>query len=737
MNLQNLHNNGRTIFKFLRNDQGKQIIETDKDFFPYFYEESPEGNFVGVSGERLKQIWCLEPKDIYTQKTENSWSSDIDFSKRYMIDKVDKLDKCLYRWNFIDIENKAPEVPDWNNPIYPVSCVTIYDNITEKNWTYFLPECEGNTQEEKELDLFNKLIKILKMNKPDLLLAYNIGYDYNYMAARYNKITKNRKYENTFAAKISPVGLSRYGNKDRKTENKVQYPIGISIVDYLELYKKVFRNKKSYKLEYVLEEEFGKGKEHKITNFDTLDEEIKLHNIDDVLDIVKVEKKRKILDFYDTQRRLVKVSWEELQHNSKSIEMCLFEEAKNQNVILPSKKQHEGGEKVEGAFRDVFEKGRFYDTSKYDLSGAYSNCIIELCLDPANIVPEGTENSVPIKVTDRVSRKLLYTFYVKQNKNALMPIVVKKLNDSKNELKKLKNSMNPGTLEYEEIEKKYDAYKSLTLSSWGYVVFKGARTFNEKIGNGLLSTVRDLVHYTHEEIEKLGYSVIAVDTDGLFCRDKGKDISGILDGLVKKWAMDRFGKEVKIEFDYEGRYTKLFMSSNCHYVGYLKKDGKTKKEVKGMEMKRSSSSEFQAKFQGILIDKILDKEPYESIVQWVKKETRRMKNLDVTEFSFPCKIGKSPIWKRAYNSTRKINPKFKKYKGELFYYTYVIPKNGDKKENALAFDENTKKDLVIDWNMMIQRNITNLVKVIFDAMKWELASLVLNGMNKSFDDYEI
>ena len=145
--IQNIFNNGREITLFLRNSKGEQEIETVNDFFPYYYEENSEGKCKGFDGTPLKQHYVSYPKQIKEQRSSHSWESDIQpFSKRFMIDKIDTIEKSPTRYNMIDIETLSKELPrpkENGKAKDKVSCITLYDNYTKKYDTFYLGDYDS------------------------------------------------------------------------------------------------------------------------------------------------------------------------------------------------------------------------------------------------------------------------------------------------------------------------------------------------------------------------------------------------------------------------------------------------------------------------------------------------------------------------------------------------------------------------------------------------------------------
>lgn len=761
MRLVNISNRKRLIYLFCRDEQGNQIIEKDESFFPYYYELDPNGKFKSFDGKRLRKVFCNEPAEVAKVKTKNSYEADIIYPKRYLIDRVDTIDPCPYRYIFLDIEVLSKEFPDFKNPKAPISCVSIYDSFSKNISTWYIGDMPGSNLEQQEDVLLAEVIAHIRLLSPDLFIGHNVYFDYNYLDAR----------NDMFAQRISPIGRVRMGDH----ANEIFYPAGISIVDYLTLFKKVYMREQSYALDQLSQKHLGEAPWQEM-KYGELTPDIKEKNINDIQRLIKLEDKFKLLSYFDEIRRLSKCQWEDfcvrmgskfVSGNSRIVEMILFEEAKKQKVILPNKPRPDVTDdevEFEGAFRDVFELGVHEGCAKLDLGSAYPQAILNFCLDSMNICSDG----------DGV--KIGPTIFA-QNPNALLPSVIKRLLTLKDKRKE-ELKLNPKD---DQLKVRYDAIKAIVNSAFGVTGQPYFRLFNLQVASAITFLIRDLLHYVKEHLEKEGHKILYVDTDSIFC-DTKNDISELCNNLVQKWGQEKYNKEnVLIKFEYEGYFEKLLLLKKCRYLGYLNTGKGVKEEIKGLETKRSDSSKFMATFQRRLIDKVLNKESKSSIIKWVVEEAERMKTLPLEEIGFPCKVGKdeeeyknTPIFMRALAYAEELNV-LNKVKGELFYYIYINAttyeeefteeyyyrektsrtlksgkiKEGSKKvkvtkkayeqldaenrekilidkvsvkkpKNVIAFDKYNKEHVKdIDWSIMIARNISNKVETLFEALGWD------------------
>lgn len=698
LQLTNIANCRRDIFLFKRDDKGTLKIDKIDNFFPYFYEEDEKGQFLSYNNTKLRKVFCSQPSDIPKMRSFSSYSADIKYTNNFLIQKVDKILPTTIKFCFIDIEILAESIPSVLYPKHPVSCISIYNSFSKDIHTWFLPEQKAINQKEQEKLLFRELINYLKKEKPDIILGWNASkFDYPYL---YNRA---KEFKIDFAREISPIYSVR-GSE----EKDILYPNGISIVDYLTLFKKVYMREASYALDYIGEKHLGRGKEFKNVDFSKLDTIIKKRNIGDVVMLADLESKYKLIPYYDEVRRMAKCTFEDLYYNSRIVEMFLFEEAKLKNVVLPNRQVNNTIEETdepgfEGATRNIEKTGLYNNIGKFDLTSAYPNMIINFCLDTSNISEvEGTNiNGIRFK----------------QDSNAILPSTIKKILILKDRLKKERKA-NP---EDKLLQTKYDAIKAITNSFWGVIGSPYFRLFNVNIASIITFLVREVLMYVKHKVEKEGLKVIYYDTDSLMINTK-EDISKKLNQYVQDWGKEKYNKEsIDLKFDYEGYFTSLFILGSCHYYGRI--FGKKAPEIRGIEAKRSSSTKYEAKFQEELLNKVLDGEEKTIIDQWLNEEQERIKTLSISEIAFPCKIASKdykayPIFVRAKDNTLKIKKDFKLNVGELFYYIFV---RNNYEVLAFTEDDNSFIDRKeIDYDRIMERNIFNKAERIYGALGWYL-----------------
>ena len=733
LNVTNIASIGREIYVWHRTGKTLSLFK-DKNFFPYFYQISPTGIYKTIDNKKVDKIVCARPSDLSRRKDENSYEADISFTKRYVIDKITSFGKVDLKYSFVDIEVLCKELPNYLYPEDPISCISCSNSYNNKIYCFFLSVYTG-TIEEQEKELLNNFVKFIRTEQFDLLLGWNfIEFDWLYLCARYKKV-----FGCELAEILSPIAQSKYLGSSQKVEPTL-IPAGISICDYLEMYKKIYRTEPSYALDAVCQKQL-KEKAYIKINFNKLSLEIKEKNINDVKRMIDLEKKFKIIEYYDELRRMSMCEWSDVTWNSKMLDMILLREAHQKGIILPSKHYGEGTEVEEIGFEGAYRRcdtGLYKGLWKLDLSSAYPMAIIDFCLDISNIKTEGiTINKVK--------------FY--QNDNALLPTIARKLISKKDILKSQLKATNPESEEAKDLQVKYDAIKAVVNSLFGVCGLKIFRLFDYRVAASITFLIRDLLHYIEDELNKRSVKVIYIDTDSVFI-DAPENPRDLCNDLIKQWAKEKYNKDkIGIEFDLEGQFEKLFVIALCHYKGYLSTPKGVKEEIKGIEARRKDSSNFIREFQTTLIGKIMNEELQEEIVKWINSEKERIKTLPLVDIGFPCRISKEvetyksiPVFIRALQYTQELVPSFQKNTGDSFYWipvksfgtaTRKSSRNKTNKEtkeitiqssekevnkDVLCYDEDTNTHIKeVNYDKVIDKSITMKCEAIFLALKWDLS----------------
>jgi DNA polymerase elongation subunit (family B) len=546
-----------------------------------------------------------------------------------------------------------------------------------------------------------------------------------------------------FACKLSSIG---------KIVKRSGFPAGISILDYYELVKKVYKFKK-YKLEYVYCTEFKKEYKPEKYSFGIITEKIKDKNLNDVKMLVELEDKFHLINYFDELRRIGKVLWDDLCMNSVIVDGFILQTAKEKGVVLPSKPdeaekfRRTEEDEIKGGY--VFAKtGLHKNVPLFDVGGTYPNLIITFNLDPVNVKKEPNTQTIAIRKVN-----------IWQNSNAIVPTVCTKLVHAREEIQKQVEILSGD--EKALMKQKDAAHKGVNNTVYGTLLFKSSRMYNKDIASTITYLARFLIRYTKLRLKTFGYETVASDTDSIFVKtvEQAEIIQSIINEQIIPEFLQHFGKEKgTLKFKYEGTFSKLFILTKKHYIGYM--IGKDEPIIKGVEALRSDSSKFTEKFQEELLKMILDEKPKEEVDTWLLAEDKRMRSLPLLEVAFPVKLNGSvesykveTIHLRSLRYALAEHPDWQVGIGQDFYYTFIIPDkfeikranrkvkktkkelaaepNGEltkikvvevkKAINVMAFDEFLGiGEHKPDWDELAKRNIWKKAANIYAAMHWEL-----------------
>jgi len=719
--LLNIHNKGKKVYLFERFDE-KLVITEDDAYLPNYYEPDPKGKYDAYDGTKLRRIEVNHPSDIKKHRSTYSHSSDINHKQNYLIHQVDNIDKCKIKYLFIDIEVYAKEIPNIATATQPVSCVSIYNSFTKEVKTWWLLDYSGNIVKQEQR-LYDDVMTYIVKEQPDIISGWNVDFDYTYLYNRYKVLFNTTR---DFGAEISPISQFRSGHRD----NNTNYPAGISIMDYLLMFKKVFMREGSYTLDAISQKYLGETT-WGTSDFGQLTPDIKDKNANDVVRLQKLEDKFKIFEYFDEIRRLSKTEWEHLYHNSFIIENLLFQEARKRNIILPNRPNRSDTDTdatFQGAAREAVRTGALFDIGKFDLTSAYPNMVANFCLDTTNIVDDDSGINIDGTV-------------FQQDPDTLIPAMIRNILQLKDNLKNEIKLLQPKTEEYQNAKIKYDAIKGVVNSGFGVIGFSSFRLYDNRIASAITFLVRDLLAHSREAVHRLGHEVIYWDTDSVFI-DTNQDISSTLNQEIQNWAKLKGKSSIDLSYEYEGYFSKLFIVALCRYIGTLETSRGPVIEMKGIEAKRSNSTKYEGKFQLELIERILNKEPLETVLRWVDSEKKALKLKAIEEIAFPCKVSTKkykavPIFVRAYNNTNSQKQLVVPV-GEVLWWAYVESTMQDKDGkdmNVFAFTRDDKSVISkyrLDWDEMIRRNIQQKAMTIFESQGWTTMGLTDSGQSQLF-----
>lgn len=262
-----------------------------------------------------------------------------------------------------------------------------YDDFSNTDVTYI--KCKD------EYTLCKKFIEVWSYKYPDIVSGWNIvKYDIPYIINRFNKIISEQETK-----KLSP-----WGNiQERKTkawnealkkyeENKVFSIMGVSVLDYIDLYKRYQpggNSQESYKLGHIAEEELGEtkveyeGSLHKLYTEDK--DTFYRYNVQDVVLIEKLDNKCKLFMLGLTLAYRTKSNPEDIFQQTRMWDSLIYSYLQEKHIQVPQKTTGEDAQ-YEGAYVKPPIPGLHKWIVTLDATSLYPSLLIGFNISPDTLV---------------------------------------------------------------------------------------------------------------------------------------------------------------------------------------------------------------------------------------------------------------------------------------------------------------------------------------------------------------
>src|SRR5687768_13422765 len=395
--------------------------------------------------ERYKDVEAFpiygQTNYIYQYISEN-YSGEIQYSSKNI------------RIHFIDIESESeygfPRLDTVNERI---NAITIYDTIEGKSFTFgwgeFVSKDENAiySRSNDESAMLMNYISWHASRYPDVITGwFSNGFDIPYLSRRIEKVLGIHSLN-----KLSPWGTVNNNEKTYNGEKEYTTSIlGISLIDYLDLYKKfVLKPRESYKLDFIAEVELGENKlDHSeyasFKEFYTKDfQKFVKYNIHDTMLVFRLEQKLKLLEVLFTVAYIGKVNYDDVFSPVKTWDTIIYNYLKEKDIVIPEQK-YSRREDYPGGFVKEPIKGMYNWIASFDLQSSYPHQIMQYGISPENFTGERLNVSLEDLVSKKADlselkeRNLTMTAngWLYERKEAMFPILVKNMYDIRSNAKK-------------------------------------------------------------------------------------------------------------------------------------------------------------------------------------------------------------------------------------------------------------------------------------------------------------
>ena len=308
-------------------------------------------------------------------------------------------DSCSEEMLSISIQDYATkEITTWGRHPY---------TPTQKNVTYHY--------HSDEVAMLESFLYWWEQNTPDVVTGWNVRlYDIPYLCGRMSRIMGEKKMKQLSPWKMvdhDVIGISG-------REYNVYSIVGVTTLDYLELYKKfTYVNRESYRLDFIGDVELGQKKlDH--SEFDTFRDFYRGnwkkfidYNIKDVELVDRLEDKMKLIELVMTMAFDAKVNFIDPMAQVRMWDTIIYNYLKKRNIVIPPKNRSEKNDKFAGAYVKEPKPGVYEYVVSFDLNSLYPHLMMQYNISPETLMDERHPSVTVDKILDEKLNFELYSDY--------------------------------------------------------------------------------------------------------------------------------------------------------------------------------------------------------------------------------------------------------------------------------------------------------------------------------------
>ena len=385
-------------------DENGKRITVDHTYQPYLYTEvqsSAQGTATSLFKTPLKKLTFPTQYDRSKFIKENNITrvfENLPQIQQFLINRFwqdnESLDfsKFPIKMLLLDIETYSPDgFPDIATANHTINVITVYDSISKEYHTWGLkPYTSKNNDHvyyycKTERDLLLGFIGYLEKDYPDILSGWNSEFfDLPYIINRCNRILGEDETK-----RLSPVYniYSRTFRGEFGREQTRWHIDGVSLLDYLDIYKRFAPLRESYKLDYIAELEVG-DKKVKFENQDLFSladnnwETFIDYNLQDVRLLTKLEEKLQYLSLVRMLAYVGLTTFESAMGSLSIINGAIAIRGRYRNQIVPTFIRNDPDSINPGAYVADPKKGFQKYVFSFDATSLYPTVMISLNLSP-------------------------------------------------------------------------------------------------------------------------------------------------------------------------------------------------------------------------------------------------------------------------------------------------------------------------------------------------------------------
>lgn len=385
------------------------------------------------AGERVTEKFTVQPtlflpsskpskfKTLDGRYVDKIKFGDINEAKEF-VRRYEQVDNFVYygntKYHYVYLGDKFPATIDYDfseivtsnidievaseggfaspeNPTEEVTAITL-----ETRGTYVVFGCGDFETERPEVkyikcknepELLQKFLEHWEHIAPDIITGWNIQfYDIPYLVNRISKVFGDKE-----AKRLSPWKYLSTRKAYYKGRHQVAVElVGISTLDYMELYRKFQPKQESEKLNYIAYVELGEkklsyeeyGSLHELyrSNYQKFIE----YNIKDVELIRKLEEKLKLIEMAVALAYDARVNFTDVFAQVRMWDTIIYNHLKQHNIVLPRLNENDKETDYAGAYVKEVRPGMYEWVVSFDLNSLYPNLIAQFNISPECLLPD-------------------------------------------------------------------------------------------------------------------------------------------------------------------------------------------------------------------------------------------------------------------------------------------------------------------------------------------------------------
>ena len=372
---------------------------------------------------------CREFVDSYDGAVNYSILGNRNYVSQYITEtypniKWDSTKINIYNIDIeTSIENGFPDIRIANSAI---TSITIYSSLQDKYFVFGTGDYTSDQPDknisyfqcEHEFEMMEVFLDWWADNIPDIITGWNCKFfDIPYIVNRLEKIGLESKF-------LSPIkNLYERNIRIAGKENQTYSITGISVLDYLDLYKKyTYKIRESYRLDYIGKVELGLRKDqNEIPGYELYKTDYQQfinYNIRDVEIVKKLDEKMKLMDLVITMAYDSGINFEDVFSPVKTWESIIYRFLKEKNIAIPVKSEESESRTIEGGYVKDPHVGLHKWVVSFDLNSLYPHLIQQYNISPETICKDMDKQEINVKL---LLDEEIDTDYLKENNITLTP----------------------------------------------------------------------------------------------------------------------------------------------------------------------------------------------------------------------------------------------------------------------------------------------------------------------------